>query len=499
MASVASTKKVANKSLVKTLELKTSCSYQTEDGKFIDKILDGIASVSIETSEKVGDFLQFAGKVNLTSVFVDSEKQLGSEKIESNFSEKVQIGDVDATAIIPKIISVKQRRETSNYVDCTIILTIEIYGVLQETIAYVDAGNVGLVEKTKVIEAESLLCFNNTTFNLNDEIESVDHIDRVIANYTTVAINKVVPNGNYVIVDGELYRDVLYVSEGITKKLQKRNDFTQEVALLNCSDDTIISSKIYLANESLSLDLSDDGLKSVITFNTNISASVWGFEKTKFNCLEDVYSTKKELEIKHSSYTNIMQYNSIFASENLLSNIDMSDKKRIDEIVSIGSSSVSINSIVTENSVCKIGGVITQKIIAKNYDNDDIFSTEVEVPYSTQINLNIEDDSDCCSYVVARCVNAKNKAGKELSLTYEINIMSDIVQKKIESYISECNELTDKVSSNHSIVIYMPEKNEKIFDIAKKLSVTPEVMLAQNPGISDNEPISKIILFKSVK
>ena len=496
---VASTKKVASKGLIKTLEIKTNCSYQTEDGKFIDKILDGIANVSVETSEKVGDFLQFVGKVCLTSIFVDNEKQLGSEKIESNFSEKVQIGDADATVIIPKVVSVKQRRETSNYVDCSIILSVEIYGVLQETIAYVDSGNVGLVEKTKEIEAESLLCFNNSAFNINDEIDSVDHIDKIIASYTNFTINKVVPNGNYVTVDGELNRDVLYLSDGITKKLQKRNDFTQELALLNCNDETIISSHIYLSDDSLSFGLSDDGTKSVITCNANISVSVWGFERIKFNCLDDVYSTNKELEIKHSTFSNIIQYNSAFGSENLLVNIDMSDKKRIDEIVSIGSNSVLINSVVVEKSVCKIGGVITQKIIAKNYDNDDIFSMEIEVPYSTQININVEENAECNPCVVAKCVNAKNKAGKELSLTYEINIMSDISQKKLESYISECNELTDKALSKHSIVIYMPEKTEKIFDIAKKLSVTPEVILAQNPGISDNEPIEKVTLFKCMK
>ena len=500
MASVSSTKKVANKGLVKTLEIKTSCSYQTEDGRLIDKILDGIANCTIETSEKVGDFLQFAGKVSLTSVFVDNEKQLGSERVETNFTEKVQIGDVDTTAIIPTITAVKQRRETSSFVDCTITISIEIFGVMQETIAYVEAGNQNLVEKSKEIEAEGLLCFNNSTFTLTEELDTSDHIDRIIANYSALAVNKIVPNGNYVTIEGEINRDIVYLSEGNLKKLQKRNDFVQEVALLNCSDDTTVSSKVYLASESVSLDVSDDGAKSILSFNANISASIWGFEKSKFNVLEDVYSTEKELEVHHSSFTNISHLPVMIANESFSENIDMSDKKRIDEIVAIGSTLVSLESANLDGVNLGIVGVINQKVIAKNYDNDDIFSTELQIPFSLQVHTSMEDENfNFTPTVVARCVNARNKAGKELSLSYEFSIMSDIVQSSVESYISECVELSDKTPSKHSIVIYMPEKNEKVFDIAKKLSVTPEVMLAQNPGISDNEPIQKVTLFKCVK
>ena len=500
MASVSSTKKIANKGLIKTLEIKASCSYQTEDGRFIDKILDGIANCTIETSEKVGDFLQFAGKVVLTSVFVDNEKQLGSERVEANFTEKVQIGDVDATAIIPTITAVKQRRETSSFVDCTISVLVEIFGVMQETIAYVEAGTPNWVEKAKEVEAESLLCFNNSLFTLTEEVESSDHIDRIIANYSTLVVNKVVHNGNYVVVEGEINRDILYHSDGTLRKLQKRNDFAQEVALLNCTEETIVSAKLHLACESVSLDVSDDGAKSILTFNTNISASIWGFEKSKFNVLEDVYSTEKDLEVKHSTFTNISHLPVIIASESLSETIDMSDKKRIDEIISIGSNVLTLESTNVDGGNLGIAGVINQKVIAKNYDNDDIFSTELEIPFSIQLRTSIEDiNANFAPVVVARCVNARNKAGKELNLTYEIGVMSDIAQSNIESYISECTETADKTHSNHSIVIYMPEKNEKVFDIAKKLNVTPEVMLAQNPGISDNEPIDKIVLFKCMK
>ena len=500
MASVSSTKKVANKGLIKTIEVKVGCNYQVEDGRLVDKVLDGNATCSIETTEKVGDFLQFAGKVNLTSVFVDSEKQLGSEKVETTFSEKVQVGDISAFVVIPVVVSVKQRRETSTYVDCTITLRLEVYGVMQDSIAYVEAGDPRFVESLREVECESLLCFNNSSFTHTEEVEASEIVDRIIAHYMHYSINRVVPNGNYVAIEGEIVRDVVYLVGESVKKLQKRSDFNQEIALLNCTDETILSTQIYGSGESLSLSINSDETKSIFAFNTNFNVSVWGFEKSKFNVLEDIYSTSKEVQINRLAFTSVSHCPSVIVNDTLNETIDMSDKKRIDEIVSIGSNIVVADGVKVCDGELTIDGVIHQKVIAKNYDNDDIFMAEVEVPFNTRVNLGI--DSDCSlslPIINAWCTSSKNKAGKELNLSYKISVMSDITQTKVEDYISDCVELEEKPRDLNSIVIYMPEKNERIFEIAKKLNVAPELVLAQNPGISDNEPIQKVTLFKCMK
>ena len=44
----------------------------------------------------------------------------------ANFGEKVQVGDVDAISLVPKIEAVKQRKETSNYVCNSILFNMYI-------------------------------------------------------------------------------------------------------------------------------------------------------------------------------------------------------------------------------------------------------------------------------------------------------------------------------------------------------------------------------------
>ena len=178
----------------------------------------------------------------------------------------------------------------------------------------------------------------------------------------------------------------------------------------------------------------------------------------------------------------------------------MSDKKRIDEIVFMGSNSVTVeNSAIQEDMLC-IKGVISQKIIAKNYDNDDMFATEVNVPFNSSIRINEEwCGNDVCPKVNAKCTSFKNKAGRELNLTFELGAMCDISCLNVENYISSCEELEEKHLSDHSIIIYMPKENESVYEISKKLNVSPDVMLAQNPGMSDGAIPKKIVMFKNVK
>lgn len=499
MAIVSSTKKIASRGLVKSLELKVNCSFQTED-KAIDKVLDAFATAVIDSNEKVGDFLQFAGRVNLTSLFVDQTKQLQCENFVANFGEKVQVGDVDAISLVPKIEAVKQRKETSNYVDCMVTILVEIYGVWQETISFVEPNNSSLVERKKELECDTMLCFNNTNFNLTEEVEVGGGNSTVLTSYSNIFVSKVTPNGNYANIEFEVVRDIIYRDEDLVKRVQKRSEHSQEVALLNCTDDTILSAKLYLSEETYNVMYNDENTKGVAMFSTTINVSLWGFEKTKFMTLEDVYSTTKELEVKHSAFSINSHLGEVFVGDTINENVNMSDKKRIDEIVFMGSNSVTVeNSAIQEDMLC-IKGVISQKIIAKNYDNDDMFATEVNVPFNSSIRINEEwCGNDVCPKVNAKCTSFKNKAGRELNLTFELGAMCDISCLNVENYISSCEELEEKHLADHSIIIYMPKENESVYEISKKLNVSPDVMLAQNPGMSDGSIPKKIVMFRNVK
>ncbi len=498
MAFNSSSKKVSNGGLLKVVETKVNCNYSAENDILIDKVLDGFAYASVEQSEKINETLECSGKVNFTSVYTDVEKQIHSSAIQADFSDKIQIPDADAVVVVPKVKAVKQRRETSTFVEATITLELEVYGIIQDTLTFVEATGEDVSSRVKEIETQNLLCHNNTNFEQVEEIELGEEVENLIACYTSFSVNKINPNGNYVTLEGEVVRDLVYTTTGgVIKKQQKRSDVLQEISLLNCTAETNCTSNCYLAQSTADLVLSEDGGKAQVNATAVIVASLWGYETSKFTIVEDLYSVKHELSTSVSSFINYNYLPVAVLHDHFNAVVDMTDKKRIDEVVSLGSIIVRLDRAVIADGALNINGTIVQTILAKNYDNDDVFSTLVELPFSTQINSGaMSDECEVNTSVLARPTTCKNKAGKDLSLTYDLCVLVNGKTYSSEVYVSEVSELGAIAPSESSIIVYMPESDEKVFDIAKKLCVTPDCLLAQNPGVEDGKPIEKVVVYK---
>ena len=496
MATLTATKRVSNSGLLRVVETKVNCNYSAVDGVQIDKILDGIAHVQIEQAEKVNEALDIVGKVTFTGVYSDTEKHLYSNNNMVYFNEKIQIVDADAVVVVPKVKGIKQRKETSVFVDATIILELEIYGVVQDNINYVEPNNEGLNEKVEEINTETLLCFNSSTFDQTETFE-LEEGANVISCYATISINKVSPNGNYVTIDGEINRDVLYEMSGTIKREQKRSDFTEEISLLNCTVDTPCSIKCFISGEDV--DHTQAEGKETFAIKNTVSVALWGYEQEKFSCLHDAFSLKKQLSLSTSSFISYNYLKTTASSDHISVFEDMSNSKRIDEVLAIGSNFVKVENGYYSDGVINLSGIISQTIIGKNYDNDDIFAVNVDVPFQSQVtNIVGGENADFDYMVEARCTTCKNKAGKDIALTFDLNIISNVKTYKNEYLISDIAETQDIEPSEYSMFVYKPEENEMVFDIAKKLNVSPDCILSQNPNIVDGKTIEKVVVYRKM-
>lgn len=489
--------KISNGGLLKVVETKVNCNYSAVDGVQIDKILDNIVNPSVSQAEKVNDQLDIVGRVGLTSLYLDTEKNLQTNISVVDFSEKVQVPDADAIVVVPKVKSVKSRKETAVFVDLVITLELEIYGVIQETLSFVEAGNEGLNELTDEVSTDSLLCFNSSVAENMETIE-LEAESKVLSTYSSLAISKVVPNGNFVTLSGEITRDVIYSLGGNIKRVQKRSDVQEEVSLLNCTADTPCFSKCFISGEVFEAEANENGVS--VTITTSLSISVWGFENTKFTILKDAFSCNKNISLTSTSFEALKYNNSAVYSDQLSVVEDVTKFKRIDEVLAIGSNTIKVKSTNFSDGMFNITGTISQTIIGKNYDNDDIFSLAVDSEFQTTINNIPSDDATEFDYsLVAQCLSCKNKAGKEIALNYNINVLFNSKVCKNEVLIKEIEEGGELEQNPYSIFVYKPETNEKVFDIAKKLCVTPDCVLSQNPDIVDGKPIERVAVYKRVQ
>ena len=122
----------------------------------------------------------------------------------------------------------------------------------------------------------------------------------------------------------------------------------------------------------------------------------------------------------------------------------------------------------------------------------------IESEFKTALNVSANENLEFDYILNAKCMSYKNKAGKEIVLNYNLDTLLNSKTCKTEYFINSVEEVGINEPSEYSIVVYKPEPEEKVFDIAKRLCVTPDCVLSQNPEIVDGKPIERVIIYRKM-
>ena len=112
-------------------------------------------------------------------------------------------------------------------------------------------------------------------------------------------------------------------------------------------------------------------------------------------------------------------------------------------------------------------------------ETNNLTSVQVEMPFSIEEKV----DGDISS-VVTICLNnvsARSKRGKEIEVSAELNVYSDVYSIVSEFVISNVTVGEEKPVEDCSLFIYVVKPNQTLWDVAKEMSVSQEMLMEQNP------------------
>ena len=134
-----------------------------------------------------------------------------------------------------------------------------------------------------------------------------------------------------------------------------------------------------------------------------------------------------------------------------------------------------------ENGKLNIEGVANATVVYYTKETNGITSVQVEMPFS--VEQKVEGDM---SSVVTLClsdINARSKRGKEIEVSSELSVYADMFSSGEVGVISNIVVGDNKPKDDCSLYIYIVKPNETIWDIAKDLSVSEDLILEQNPDV----------------
>jgi hypothetical protein len=206
------------------------------------------------------------------------------------------------------------------------------------------------------------------------------------------------------------------------------------------------------------------------------------FAENKLEVVDDLYSEKNYLSVTCENFSTISTANAISFKDNISGVASINDNAPfIDEVLGVCTNNLVIaSSRIDDKNLC-IEGVANSTVTYYTKETSDITSVQVEMPFAIEKRV----DCDECD-VVTICLGniyARSKRGKEIEVSAELNVYVDMYTTNNKCAITKVVVGDAKNDDDCPLYIYVVKPNQTVWDVAKEMNTSQELILEQNPDI----------------
>ena len=447
-----------------------------------------IADVSERYMRK--DKVIFSGKVKFNILYVGDGDPSAMCSIEysSPFNHQADMPGADDSAISigscnvsRTVFDVKNSRKLS----VGAILELKAEAVRQSSLEAISGDNQFPDTPSHSMNCSSdfLAACQEFEINLSDCMTLVSNSENCEVYDVTIRpdIIEIKTVNNKAIVKGNANIGVLYGDAGEICSYDTEATFTEIIDIDSVSAEHMISSHFEVADSSYALSVSDAGNQLDVDFK--LRGSICAFEHSNFCLASDIYSpdynydTKsRNASIMHISKCNKTQ--TTLKDSIILSSADPAVSKIYYMDAMVGHSSVQ-----NDGSVVKVSGSVETVVVYAD-EEKNLCRIHHNTPFETELTADTEGAYSMVNVEVA-CVNYGYMlaSSREIQIRAIINAEGKLTDLEdislITDFALDADSPIDK-ASQPSIVVYYPDSNSDIWDIAKKYNTTCEEIIKLN-------------------
>ncbi|MBQ4100373.1 MAG: DUF3794 domain-containing protein [Oscillospiraceae bacterium] len=344
------------------------------------------------------------------------------------------------------------------------------------------------VQTKKNMVSFSVMSFSySRAFNIKENVDIgflAPKIGAIVFSKNRVRINDYKVIANKIIAKGEVQMHLLYNPDENYEKLEKL-DISVPFNQIIDAEGVLEEQEVELLFDILNFELisSDESENNIVVADIAINCEVRGFKKQSVAIITDSYSTLYEM----SSSTKSISFDEMcgILNEPISINEVISFDKPISEIVDVWAIP-NIKSIRTDDDMLVIYGVTEQCIICKDEEGQYMFTSKnIDFEYKKNISqgIGIKNVRVCelsNSFVISSIDKAEIRC--ELQLTYLQNTMAKC-NPICEMQIDEASPKKQK--SENALTIYYADKDESVWNIAKRYNTSITAVVDENGLVGD--------------
>ena len=349
------------------------------------------------------------------------------------------------------------------------------------------SGFENMIVKKREVSTSSIVGQVNSQFEYLTNIETKDNITKILGYDCSFAKSKATSYEEHAVIEGKLYSTLLYETDQngsvVKKEIKDTFNVKLEVPISSLTPEYSLDIVCLMdkSKETINTEIEDDN--TIVSIEHHFVVRGVIIKNISLDMLEDMYSTDNEIELHTTSReynTNIIHEH---VSETISGEITLDNEEpAIDEIVSNHNISTEITNYYVKNESLYLEGIVTSHIVYID-ENKECRHKQTELPFIINTKINLEH-IDCLHYNVnAMDCRAKVKRGTIIELEYTLALDLCI-------YIRETTDVIDNLTigkaidfSMYDYQIFIAKPDETIWDLAKRIKISPEKLTEMNRNL----------------
>ena len=443
------------------------------------------AKSGIVKSELSGNEISFVGLIDFQAMVGSSVMGMSAIDYSAEFKDKyLADNEIRGEVVL-----------TSNVVDVTTSIVsngIKVVAIVEVIIDIIESNDVNVLTsvsgdvETSTRELEYMTYMGKATekFDVSDEI-ILSGASKIYMVTPCVSLFEVTPKDNFAVISGMLNLDICYGKGEDINDITTHNhvtNFTWEVALDEMKDNSYVQSLLSIISNEIKVSTSIDGDGANLNVVVPINYMGFVFNKNCITIIDDIYSKTNFMSLTSEKVDVLENKSSIKIKDNVSGVATISDNAPfIDDVLGVSTNNIVLASSRIESGVITVEGIANSTVLYYTKETGSVTSAQVEMPFVVEQKV-----EGCESGIVTMCLNdlcAKSRRGKEIEVSAELNIYTDIYSINNLCVVSEVNMGEEKPIDDCSLYIYIVKPNQTLWDIAKEMSVSEEMIIEQNPDI----------------
>lgn len=457
----------------------------------VAKVVCASAKAYVTTADLVGKEVQYSGFVSFAVLYQTKENEISALDYTAEFKDSYATGDAEMTPAVSVGVVDVNTQVVNGEIRVVAIVESVIDGIFNESqnaLTGVNGDNV--FAKNETIDYSTFVATVQNKFEESLDVEIKDGVSKILTVCPSTYIDEITINDRFLTLKGGVFVDVCYVTDNnILRTTQCKFDFEQEIAQDEINPTSFVQSNMQVAYNDIKITTSIDTDSAIVNVNLPILFTGYVFNNNSTEIVGDLFSTTHFINMAVNSTPSMQNFEAVVFDDKVNGSVTIQDTAPfIDEMLGVCCSNVALANATVQDGTFSVEGVAHTTALYLNKELGGVYSVEVEMPFSISSQVDLNDNVVPLVQISMTDVSARARRGKEIEVNANLNVFANFYDTDKDAIITAVTEEDEVPEEECALSIYLAKDGDTIWEIAKELKVSPEMLVEQNPGLA--EPIT---------